>query len=154
MKKIVVLQLVLFVITALTVVPYGIYYIVGPTGVGDRINIHATVDNALGVGEGTVVTYRGVQAGMVTGIGFDPETRGARIDFALDGDTRIPVDSYAKITQAPWPACSTSTSFRVSTTAPISPTATRSRCPQTNSPPRSPKRSPIPPICSKPSTPR
>lgn len=99
MKKIVVLQLVLFVITALTVVPYGIYYIVGPTGVGDRINIHATVDNALGVGEGTVVTYRGVQAGMVTGIGFDPETRGARIDFALDGDTRIPVDSYAKITQ-------------------------------------------------------
>jgi len=99
MKKIVVVQLILFVITALTVVPYGIYYIVGSSGVGDRITVHAYVDNALGVSEGTVVTYRGVQAGQITGIGFDPDTRRARLDLALDGDTRIPTDSYAKITQ-------------------------------------------------------
>lgn len=99
MKKIVVVQLVLFVLTAITVVPYGIYYIVGPTGLGERIHLHATVENALGVGEDTVVTYRGVQVGSVTGVGIDPDTRRARLDLTLDGSTRIPADSYAKITQ-------------------------------------------------------
>lgn len=68
MKKIVLVQLVLFVLTALIVVPYGIYYIVGPSGVGERMRLTAAVDDALGVSEGTVVTYRGVQVGTVSSI--------------------------------------------------------------------------------------
>lgn len=99
MKKIVLVQLVLFVLTALIVVPYGIYYIVGPSGVGERMRLTAAVDDALGVSEGTVVTYRGVQVGTVSSVGFDTEGGGALLGLTLEGGTQIPVDSYAKITQ-------------------------------------------------------
>ncbi|MGV9744178.1 MlaD family protein [Rhodococcus zopfii] len=99
MKKIVLVQLVLFALTALIVVPYGIYYIVGPRGLGDEMRLSAYVDDALGVSEGTVVTYRGVQVGAVSAVSVDPQRGGARIELELEGGTEIPTDSIAKITQ-------------------------------------------------------
>lgn len=99
MKKIVLVQLVLFALAAVIVVPYGIYYIVGPRGIGDRMTLSAEVDDALGVSEGTVVTYRGVQVGAVSAVNVEPQSGGARLEFELESGTEIPVDSIAKITQ-------------------------------------------------------
>ncbi|NLV81200.1 MAG: MCE family protein [Rhodococcus sp.] len=98
MRRIVLVQLLLFAATALIVVPYGIYYIVG-SSLGERMRVTALVDDALGVGEGTVVTYRGVRIGTVASVQIAPLDGGARIELDLDTDSEVPVDSYAKITQ-------------------------------------------------------
>ncbi len=98
MRRIVLVQLLLFAATALIVVPYGIYYIVG-SSLGERMRVTALVDDALGVGEGTVVTYRGVRIGTVASVRIAPLDGGARIELDLDADSEVPADSYAKITQ-------------------------------------------------------
>lgn len=96
MRRIVLMQLVLFAITAAVVVPFGIAYVAGAGAFRDPIRLHANMSDALGLTVGTSVTYRGVQVGKVASVALDPEQDGARIEFALDAGTRIPRDSIAK----------------------------------------------------------
>ncbi|MDI9916534.1 MlaD family protein [Rhodococcus sp. IEGM 1379] len=98
MKRLALVQLVLFAITAIVVIPFGIVYVVGPQGLGDHIRLHASMSDAFGLTKGTGVTYRGVQVGKVSDVALDPSTRSARIELSLGGDTEIPSDSIAKVT--------------------------------------------------------
>lgn len=97
MRRIVLVQLVLFAITAAVVVPFGIAYVAGSGAFRDPIRLHANMSNALGLTAGTSVTYRGVQVGKVASVSLDAERGGARIEFDLDAGTRIPQDSVAKV---------------------------------------------------------
>ncbi|MCA1007155.1 MCE family protein [Rhodococcus hoagii] len=97
MRRIVLVQLVLFAITAAVVVPFGIAYVAGSGAFRDPIRLHANMSNALGLTAGTSVTYRGVQVGKVASVSLDAERGGARIEFDLDASTRIPRDSIAKV---------------------------------------------------------
>ncbi|NKS36792.1 MCE family protein [Rhodococcus hoagii] len=97
MRRVVLVQLVLFAITAAVVVPFGIAYVAGPGAFRDPIRLHANMSNALGLNAGTSVTYRGVQVGKVVSVVLVPDRGGARIEFDLDAGTRIPRDSIAKV---------------------------------------------------------
>ncbi|NLU81707.1 MlaD family protein [Rhodococcus sp. HNM0569] len=97
MKRLALVQLVLFAVTAAVVIPFGIYYVVGPQGLAGQLRVHATMESAMGLTAGTGVTYRGAQIGTVESVALDPNG-GARVEFSIDKDTRIPVDSVAKVT--------------------------------------------------------
>ncbi|BCN76759.1 MlaD family protein [Prescottella equi] len=97
MRRVVLVQLVLFAITAAVVVPFGIAYVAGLGAFRDPIRLHANMSNALGLTAGTSVTYRGVQVGKVASVVLVPDRGGARIEFDLDAGTRIPRDSIAKV---------------------------------------------------------
>ncbi|WP_430335366.1 MlaD family protein [Rhodococcus sp. ACT016] len=98
MRRVVLVQLILFALTAAVVVPFGIAYVVGSRAFGDPIRLHASMSDALGLTAGTSVTYRGVQVGRVASVALDGERGGARIEFDLDPGTRIPRDSIAMVT--------------------------------------------------------
>ncbi|CAM2988889.1 MlaD family protein [Prescottella defluvii] len=97
MRRVVLVQLILFALTAAVVVPFGIAYVAGPRAFGDPVRLHANMSDALGLTAGTSVTYRGVQIGRVASVGLDAELGGARVEFDLDPGTRIPRDSIAKV---------------------------------------------------------
>lgn len=97
MRRLTLVQLILFAITSAIVIPFGINYVLGPQAFGTPIRVHARMADALGVTAGTSVTYRGVMVGRVAGVSLDPESRGARVEFDLDPGTEIPRDSIAKI---------------------------------------------------------
>lgn len=98
MKRLALVQLVLFALTAAVVIPFGIVYVVGPQGFGDHIRLHATMSDAFGLTAGTVVTYRGVQVGKVSEVALDSSTRSARVELSLNENSEIPADSVAKVT--------------------------------------------------------
>ncbi|MCJ0901895.1 MlaD family protein [Rhodococcus sp. ARC_M6] len=98
MKRLALVQLVLFALTAIVVIPFGIVYVVGPQGLGDHIRLHANMSDAFGLTKGTGVTYRGIQVGKVSDVALAPSTRSARIELSLGSDTEIPSDSIAKVT--------------------------------------------------------
>ncbi|MGO4203436.1 MlaD family protein [Rhodococcus sp. TAF43] len=97
MRRVVLVQLILFALTAAVVVPFGIAYVAGPRAFGDPIRLHTNMSDALGLTAGTTVTYRGVQVGKVASVALDAEHGGARVEFDLDPGTRIPQDSIAKV---------------------------------------------------------
>ncbi|PTR24043.1 phospholipid/cholesterol/gamma-HCH transport system substrate-binding protein [Rhodococcus sp. OK519] len=97
MRRVVLVQLILFAITAAVVVPFGIAYVGGSRAFGDPTRVHANMSDALGLTAGTSVTYRGVQVGKVASVALAPERGGARIEFDLDPGIRIPQDSVAKV---------------------------------------------------------
>ncbi|WFR72577.1 MlaD family protein [Prescottella defluvii] len=97
MRRVVLVQLILFALTSAVVVPFGIAYVVGSRAFGDPIRLHASMSDALGLTAGTSVTYRGVHVGRVASVALDGDRSRARIEFDLDPGTRIPRDSIAKV---------------------------------------------------------
>ncbi|TJZ73916.1 MCE family protein [Rhodococcus oryzae] len=97
MRRLVLVQLVLFALTSAIVIPFGINYVLGPQAFGDPVRVHATMTDALGLTAGTSVTYRGVTVGKVAGVSLDPDIRGARVEFDLDPGILIPRDSVARV---------------------------------------------------------
>ncbi|MFC9789640.1 MlaD family protein [Rhodococcus sp. NPDC127528] len=97
MRRLVLVQLILFALTSAVVIPFGIHYVLGPQAFGDSIRVHSRMTDALGLTAGTSVTYRGVTVGKVAGVALEPDMGGARVEFDLDPGTRIPRDSVAKV---------------------------------------------------------
>ncbi|MFD4182942.1 MlaD family protein [Rhodococcus sp. NPDC058514] len=97
MRRLVLVQLVLFALTSAIVIPFGINYVLGPQAFGDSIRVHSAMSDALGLTEGTSVTYRGVTVGKVANVSLDPDIRGARVEFDLNPGTLIPRDSVARV---------------------------------------------------------
>ncbi|MFC7446959.1 MlaD family protein [Rhodococcus daqingensis] len=97
MRRLVLVQLVLFALTSAIVIPFGINYVLGPQAFGDSLRVHSTMTDALGLTEGTSVTYRGVTVGKVAGVSLVPDIRGARVEFDLNPGTQIPRDSIARV---------------------------------------------------------
>ncbi|WP_024796192.1 MlaD family protein [Tomitella biformata] len=97
MRRLALIQLILFAITAAVVIPFGINYVIGPQAFGETTAVYAQMDDALGLTVGTAVTYRGVSIGEVSAVRLDLDNGGARVDFTLDPGVRVPVDSVAKV---------------------------------------------------------
>ncbi|MFD1814802.1 MlaD family protein [Rhodococcus gannanensis] len=97
MRRIVLVQVLLFALVSAVVVPFAINYVIGPQAFGDSIRVYSVMTDARGLTAGTAVTYRGVSVGEVSGVRLDPDAGGARVDYELDPGTEIPVDSVAKV---------------------------------------------------------
>ncbi|MGW6694997.1 MlaD family protein [Rhodococcus sp. NPDC054953] len=97
MRRLVLVQLILFAVVSAIVIPFGINYVIGPQAFGTPVRVYSEMTDARGLTAGTAVTYRGVAVGRVSGVRLDPDVRGARVDFELDPGTRIPVDSVARV---------------------------------------------------------
>lgn len=97
MRRLALVQLILFAVIAAVVIPFGINYVIGPQAFGETTDVYAQMDDALGLTVGTAVTYRGVSVGEVSGVRLDPASGGARVDFRLDPGVRVPADSVAKV---------------------------------------------------------
>ena len=94
------LQFLIFLVLSAIVIPYGVNFIAGPEGFGDKIVLKARMDDAFGLGSGTGVTLRGVDVGTVRSVELDPAGGAAEIELVVRGDTRIPADSYMQVTMA------------------------------------------------------
>lgn len=92
MRRLVLVQLLMFAVIAAVVVPFGVRYVAGPQGFHSPMMLHATMTDAFGLTAGTSVTVRGVQVGTVSDVYLDPDGH-ARVRLAIDPDTRIPRDS-------------------------------------------------------------
>lgn len=93
-------QFVLFVIVSAIVIPFGINYVAGPEGFGAKLRLHVAMDDAFGLTAGTGVTVRGVDVGTVTSATLRRGGGGADVELVLDGDTKIPRDSFVQVTMA------------------------------------------------------
>ncbi|MEZ5210779.1 MlaD family protein [Gordonia sp. (in: high G+C Gram-positive bacteria)] len=93
-------QFVLFLVISAIVIPFGIHYIAGPQGFGSRLRLYATMSDAFGLTKGTGVTVRGVDVGTVESARLSPDGKGARVEVSVNGDTKIPRDSYLMVTMA------------------------------------------------------
>ncbi|MCR8896879.1 MlaD family protein [Gordonia sp. GONU] len=94
------LQFLIFLALSAIVIPYGINFIAGPEGFGDKLVLTARMDDAFGLSAGTGVTLRGVDIGTVRSVELDPAGGAADIELVVRGDTRIPADSYMQVTMA------------------------------------------------------
>lgn len=90
------IQLVLFVVTAVLAVVVGSNYALGSQSLRGSIDVMAPMTDAMNLGVGAGVTYRGVAVGTITDISVVPH--GATAHLALDPGISIPVGSTAKIT--------------------------------------------------------
>ena len=63
MRRLVVVQLVLFALVSVIVIPFGINYVIGPQAFGTPIRVYSVMTDARGLTAGTAVTYRGVSVG-------------------------------------------------------------------------------------------
>lgn len=97
MRRLVLVQLILFGLVSAVVIPFGVNYVIGPQAFGTPVRVYSVMTDARGLTAGTAVTYRGVAVGKVAGVRLDPDVHGARVDYELDPGTRIPVDSVAKV---------------------------------------------------------
>ncbi|MGV0740923.1 MlaD family protein [Mycolicibacterium sp. XJ870] len=96
MKRLVLVQLVIFAVIAAVVVPFGIRYVAGPQGFRTPMTLTATMADAFGLTPGTSVTVRGVQVGTVDDVWLDPDGT-AMVRLAIDPGTRIPRDSILTV---------------------------------------------------------
>ncbi|GAB88337.1 MlaD family protein, partial [Gordonia rhizosphera] len=94
------LQFIIFLAISAFVIPYGINFIAGPEGFGEKVNLHATMTDAFGLTAGTGVTLRGVHIGTVQSVALSPDGEAAEIDLVVSADTPIPVASYMQVTMA------------------------------------------------------
>ncbi|MEO9330441.1 MlaD family protein [Gordonia aurantiaca] len=92
------LQFILFLALSAIVIPYGVNFIAGPEGFGDKIVLKARMDDAFGLSAGTGVTLRGVDIGTVRSVDLSPD--GADIELVVRGNTKIPADSFMQVTMA------------------------------------------------------
>ncbi|MGW0177593.1 MlaD family protein [Rhodococcus sp. NPDC003322] len=97
MRRLVLVQLVLFAIVSAIVIPFAINYVIGPQALGSPLHVYSVMTDARGLTSGTAVTYRGVAVGKVSSVRLDPDAGGARVDYELDPGVEIPVDSVAKV---------------------------------------------------------
>ncbi|MFF0815673.1 MlaD family protein [Rhodococcus sp. NPDC003318] len=97
MRRIVLVQLILFGLVSAVVIPFAITYVIGPQAFGTPIRVYSVMADARGLTPGTAVTYRGVSVGTVDDVRLDPDVNGARVDYKLDPGVEIPVDSVAKV---------------------------------------------------------
>ena len=93
-------QFLLFVVISALVIPFGIDFIAGPEGFGDKLRLHAQMDDAFGLTPGTGVTVRGVDVGTVSEVQLRTDGRGADVQLVVRGDTRIPSGSFLQVTMA------------------------------------------------------
>ncbi|MFW0786908.1 MlaD family protein [Gordonia sp. CPCC 206044] len=94
------LQFLIFLAISAFVVPYGINFIAGPEGFGDKLTLHATMDDAFGLTPGTGVTLRGVDVGTVKTVALSGDGDGADVEVVVRGGTQVPADSYMQVTMA------------------------------------------------------
>ena len=94
------LQFVIFLAIAAVVIHYGINFIAGPEGFGDKITLKAQMKDAFGLTRGTGVTVRGVDVGTVSEVKLSRDGKAADITMVLRGNVRIPKDSYMQVTMA------------------------------------------------------
>ncbi|MDL9938227.1 MlaD family protein [Gordonia sp. ABSL1-1] len=94
------LQFIIFLVLAAVVIPYGINFIAGPEGFGDKIVLHAQMEDAFGLTEGTGVTLRGVDVGTVRSVSLSDNGDGADVELVVRGDTQIPKQSFMQVTMA------------------------------------------------------
>ncbi|MBY6410792.1 MCE family protein [Rhodococcus sp. BP-252] len=98
MRRTVRIQLALFAVTSVVAVLVGTHYVVGPHLLRSSIAVTATMPDAMNLGVGAGVTYRGVAVGEITDITVTDT--GVELAIGLDPDTRVPVGSTAKVTDA------------------------------------------------------
>ena len=72
MRRLVVVQLVLFALVSVIVIPFGINYVIGPQAFGTPIRVYSVMTDARGLTAGTAVTYRGVSVGSVASVISSP----------------------------------------------------------------------------------
>lgn len=96
-SKLVRAQLIIFAIISILAVGYGAYAYAGfqrYTGIG-TYTVTAELSNAGGLYPNALVTYRGVDVGVVTGI--DPSSAGASAKLQIKSDFKIPATSEAYV---------------------------------------------------------
>ena len=100
MRRPVLIQLSLFVITAVVAAIVGVGYVLGPgTQIfGGSLTLTAQMDDAVNLAVGSGVTYRGVAVGSVTDISISETALGADLHLTLDPGTQVPVGSLASVT--------------------------------------------------------
>ncbi|MBM7367275.1 MlaD family protein [Gordonia hydrophobica] len=91
-------QFVLFVVVAVLVIPLGVNYIAGAEGFTGKLHLHASLNDAFGLTEGTGVTVRGVDVGTVSSSRLAADGRSAQVELTLRGDTQISTDAYLQVT--------------------------------------------------------
>ncbi|NLG48066.1 MlaD family protein [Gordonia sp. (in: high G+C Gram-positive bacteria)] len=91
-------QFLLFIAVAALVLPLGVNYIAGAEGFGSKLRLHASLQDAFGLSEGTGVTLRGVDVGTVTDSRLAPGGTAAEVELTLRGGTEISKDSYLQVT--------------------------------------------------------
>lgn len=96
MRRLVLVQLVMFLVIAAAVIPFGVRYVVGAQGFTDPIRLHATMADAFGLTPGTSVTVRGVQVGTVSDVRLEADGL-AWITLDIDSGTQIPADSIMTV---------------------------------------------------------
>ncbi|MDJ0395373.1 MCE family protein [Rhodococcus sp. G-MC3] len=96
MNRSVRIQLALFAVTAVLALVVGSNYALGSQTLRGSIDITAPMADAMNVGVGAGVTYRGVAVGDVADVSVTGH--GADVRIALDPGTRVPVGSVAKVT--------------------------------------------------------
>ncbi len=94
------LQFIIFLAISAFVIPYGINFIAGPEGFGEKVDLHATMTDAFGLTAGTGVTLRGVDIGTVQSVALSPDGEAAEIDLVVSAETPIPASSYMQVTMA------------------------------------------------------
>ncbi|MGV0836558.1 MCE family protein [Mycolicibacterium thermoresistibile] len=96
MRRLVLVQLLLFAVIAAVVVPFGITYVAGPQGFTSATVLTATMTDAFGLTPGTSVTIRGVQVGTVDDVRLGSDGS-AHIRLHIDPDRPIPRDSVLTV---------------------------------------------------------
>lgn len=92
-----VVQLVLFLVVSLVAVYFGVTYVLGAQSLGGAIRVTAQTTDALGLGRGTSVTYRGAVVGKISAVTVGDSSRGATLSIDLDPGVEIPIGSAAKV---------------------------------------------------------
>ncbi len=96
MKRLVVVQILMFLAIAAVVIPFGVRFVAGPAGLATPMMLHANMTDAFGLTRGTSVTVRGVEVGSVDTVRLAPDGA-AVITLAIRPGTRIPRDSIMTV---------------------------------------------------------
>jgi len=96
MRRLVVVQMLMFLAIAAVVVPFGVQFVAGPAGLREPMPLHATMSDAFGLTRGTSVTVRGVEVGSVTAVRLGPDGTAA-VALEIRPGTAIPRDSIMTV---------------------------------------------------------
>lgn len=96
MRRLVLVQMLMFLAIAAVVVPFGVQFVAGPAGLRTPITLYATMTDAFGLTKGTSVTVRGVEIGSVDDVRLGRDGA-ARITLAIRPGSQIPRDSVMTV---------------------------------------------------------
>lgn len=96
MKRLVVVQVLMFLVIAAVVIPFGVRFVAGPAGLSTPMTLRASMTDAFGLNKGTSVTVRGVEVGAVDTVRLSPDGH-AVTTLAIHPGTRIPRDSIMTV---------------------------------------------------------